>query len=251
VIDVGDDREVSDMRLLHSGPEPPIIQHEAHEGRQRAHVVVVGGTGYVGRPLIEQLIARGHDVTALARSGSHARVPGGARIVDGSPLSTDDVVRAVVDGCTLVLLVGTPRPSPAKARQFREVDLVAAQAAADAATRFGRVGQLVYVSVAHPAPVMKAYIEVRSEGERLLSATGVPLTVLRPWYVLGPGHWWPYALVPVYAALEFLPATRDAARRLGLVTHQQMLNALVHAVEHPATAGTRIVEVPEIRASVV
>ena len=178
-------------------------------------------------------------------------MPGGATIVEGSALSTGDVAASLSNGCTLVLLVGTPRPSPAKARQFREVDLVAARAAAEAATRTGHVAHIIYVSVAHPAPVMKAYIEVRSEGERVLGATGIPLTVLRPWYVLGPGHWWPYALVPVYAALERVPSTRDAARRLGLVTHQQMLNALVHAVEHPATAGTRIVEVPEIRASVV
>jgi uncharacterized protein YbjT (DUF2867 family) len=157
------------------------------------------------------------------------------------------VVRALSDGCTLVLLVGTPHPSPAKAKQFREVDLVAAQAAAEAVTRFGRVGHIVYVSVAHPAPVMKAYIEVRSEGERLLGATGVPLTVLRPWYVLGPAHWWPYALVPVYSLLERLPSTRDSARRLGLVTHEQMLAALVHAVAHPTARGVRVIQVPEIR----
>jgi uncharacterized protein YbjT (DUF2867 family) len=103
------------------------------------------------------------------------------------------------------------------------------------------------VSVAHPAPVMKAYIEVRSEGERLLGQTGTPLTVLRPWYVLGPGHWWPYVLVPVYSLLERVPATRDSARRLGLVTHRQMVAALVHAIEQPNSSGVRVVEVPGIR----
>jgi uncharacterized protein YbjT (DUF2867 family) len=147
----------------------------------------------------------------------------------------------------LVLLVGTPHPSPAKAKEFREVDLVAAQAAAEAARRFARLAHIVYVSVAHPAPVMKAYIEARSEGERLLGATGVPLTVLRPWYVLGPGHWWPYALVPVYALLERVPSTRDSARRLGLVTHHQMLNALMRAIDGPVASGVRVVGVPEIR----
>jgi uncharacterized protein YbjT (DUF2867 family) len=72
-------------------------------------------------------------------------------------------------------------------------------------------------------------------------------TVLRPWYVLGPGHRWPAALVPLYWVLERLPATRAGARRLGLVTLEQMLRALVAAVEHPPPA-TRVVEVPEIRA---
>jgi hypothetical protein len=65
---------------------------------------------------------------------------------------------------------------------------------------------------------------------------------------LGPGHRWPYFLLPVYKLMELIPQTRDGANRLGLVTLGQMLNALLHATETPA-AGVRIVEVPEIRAA--
>jgi hypothetical protein len=39
----------------------------------------------------------------------------------------------------------------------------------------------------------------------------------------------------------------EGAQRLGLVTLEQMIAALVHAVENPAT-GTRVVAVPQIRA---
>jgi uncharacterized protein YbjT (DUF2867 family) len=212
-------------------------------------IVVTGGTGYVGRPLSEQLLSRGHAVTALVRPASRSRVPPNATIVEGSALSPDDVARALSPDCTLVLLVGTPHPSPAKAKQFRDVDLASARAAADAATRHRGIAHIVYVSVAHPAPVMQAFIDSRVEGERLLEATGVPLTILRPWYVLGRGHWWPYALVPVYSLLERLPSTRDSARRLGLVTHRQMVTALVNAIQFP-TSSLRVIEVPEIRAGV-
>jgi hypothetical protein len=66
--------------------------------------------------------------------------------------------------------------------------------------------------------------------------------------VLGPGHRWPYLLLPGYWLAEHLPATRESARRLGLVTLAQMLAALVFAVEHPAT-GIRVVDVPGIRAA--
>ena len=106
---------------------------------------------------------------------------------------------------------------------------------------------LVYVSVAHPAPVMKAYIAVREQGERLVRETGIPATILRPWYVLGPGHWWPYALVPLYALLRAFPSTRDGAERLALVTHRQMVAALVHSVEDPPVNGVRVVPASEIR----
>jgi uncharacterized protein YbjT (DUF2867 family) len=108
------------------------------------------------------------------------------------------------------------------------------------------VRHFVYVSVAHPAPIMRAYIEVRMECEGSLAASGMAHTILRPWYVLGPGHLWPHALRPLYALGELVPAWREGARRLGLVTHAQMIAALEWAVENPPTAA-RVMGVPEIR----
>jgi uncharacterized protein YbjT (DUF2867 family) len=93
---------------------------------------------------------------------------------------------------------------------------------------------------------MQAFIDVRREGEALLQASGIRATILRPWYVLGPGHWWPYMLVPVYFLLRRLRTTRGSADRLGLVTWRQMIAALVGAVESPPAGGVRVVSVPEI-----
>ena len=93
---------------------------------------------------------------------------------------------------------------------------------------------------------MKAYIEVRRQGETLLREKGLNATCLRPWYVLGPGHRWPYLLLPVYSVLGWIPATRAGAQRLGFVTLAQMARALAAAVDAPAQ-GFRIVEVPDIR----
>ena len=50
----------------------------------------------------------------------------------------------------------------------------------------------------------------------------------------------------LYWIAERVPASRDTARRLGLVTLAQMVAALVYAVEHPSES-TRVVEVPDIR----
>ncbi len=70
-----------------------------------------------------------------------------------------------------------------------------------------------------------------------------------PGTCLVPGHWWPVALGPLYWIAECLPSTRETARRLGLVTLEQMVAALVRAVEDPPAPGTvRVVDVPAIRA---
>lgn len=206
---------------------------------------MTGGTGYLGRPLLDELLERGHAVRALVRPGSEGKLPTGAVKALGNALDESTFASSISAGSTLVHLVGTPHPSPAKAAEFRRVDLVSIQASTRAAVT-SRAAHIIYVSVAHPAPIMDAYIAVRREGEALVSATGIPATILRPWYVLGPGHWWPYALVPVYAVLRQIPSTRDGALRLALVTHRAMVNALVHAVENPPSQGIRVLDASAI-----
>jgi len=209
-------------------------------------VFVTGATGYLGRPLIAALLARGDDVHALVRRGSESRLPAGARPIIGDALDESTFAGAIPAGATIVHLVGTPHPSPSRAAEFQRVDLGSIRATTTAARR-ARARHLVYVSVAHPAPVMRAYIAARTQGEALVRSTEIPSTILRPWYVLGPGHYWPYLLVPFYAVLRRVPATRDTAIRLGLVTRREMVAALVHAVANPPASGTRTIEVPEIR----
>ncbi|HEU4883401.1 MAG TPA: NAD(P)H-binding protein [Longimicrobium sp.] len=211
-------------------------------------VFVTGGTGYLGGRLIGLLLDRGHRVRALARPESIHRLPPGAGLALGDALDADSYAESVRTFDTVVHLVGTPRPNPSKARQFLEVDLASAREAVRAALDAG-VRHLVYVSVAHPAPVMRAYVDARMEAEEAVRACGIPATILRPWYVLGPGHRWPCLLLPAYAVAARLPSTRETARRLGLVTLRQMARALAAAVEDPPSVGARIVDVPMIRAA--
>jgi hypothetical protein len=103
-------------------------------------------------------------------------------------------LQLVLDCCRRPLQPATGRPA------FGTPITVSAWGGAD-------VRHIVYVNVAHPAPLMKAFIEVRKEGEALVKSTGIPATIVRPWYVLGPGHRWPYLLVPVYAVLGWMPLT--------------------------------------------
>lgn len=211
-------------------------------------ILVTGGTGYLGLALIPSLLARGHCVRALARPLSLAKVPAGAEAMPGDPLNGDDVTSALAGIDTIVHLVGVPKPSPGKAPQFRTVDLASIHTLAEAIALRGERPHVVYVSVAQPAPVMRAYVAVRAEAESVLRALGVPATFLRPWYVLGPGHRWPCVLVPLYGILHRLPPTRATAGRLGLVTRAQMIAALVSATEDPPP-GTRIIDVPTIKAA--
>jgi uncharacterized protein YbjT (DUF2867 family) len=208
-------------------------------------IFVTGGTGYIGSRLIPALIARGHKVKALVRTGSETELPDFAECVVGDALRMDSYQEHVRRADTFVHLIGVSHPSPAKAKQFREIDLVSIEVAVKAARAVG-LRHFVYLSVAQPAPVMKAFIDVRQAGEEMIRASGIPATFVRPWYVLGPGHRWPCVLLPFYWIAERLPPTRESAQRLGFVTISQIVNALVWAVENPPNE-TRIVDVPRIR----
>jgi len=208
-------------------------------------VFITGGTGYVGSRLIPRLLARGHRVRALVRPQSQNRLPAGCEVVTGNALDASSYQDCIKPATTFIQLVGVAHPSPAKAAEFQSIDLVAGREAISAAVSAG-IEHFVYVSVAQPAPMMRAYIEVRSECERLLRESSLNATIVRPWYVLGPGHRWHYALIPAYWLLERFPSTREGARRLGLVTLEQMLQTLTCSVDSPCS-GIRVLGVPEIR----
>ena len=213
-------------------------------GVAKQRVFIAGATGYMGQRLAAQLARRGHIVSGLVRAGSERKLPAGCTPVIGNALDAATFRDKIGPVDTFVQLVGVTHPSPAKAKQFREIDLVSCEQSVIAAVA-NRVKHFVYVSVAHPAPVMHAYIEVRSKCEDTIRASGLNATILRPWYVLGPGHYWPYLLKPGYWLARQIPSMRESAMRLGLVSLEQMLAALVQSVETPVT-GIRIVEVPEI-----
>lgn len=210
-------------------------------------ILITGGTGYIGTHLIPKLLARGHHVRVLTRAESSGRVPSGASAVIGDALDARSVESALRQGDTVIHLVGTPNPNPSKAEQFEKIDLASVRATVAAAKRV-EIVHLVYVSVAQPAPVMRAFLWVRTLGETMIREAGLTATIVRPWYVLGPAHRWPVLIKPLYKLAEIFPATRETAERLGLVTIEQMVNALVRAVENPPLAGRqRIVGVPEIK----
>lgn len=214
-------------------------------------IMITGGTGYMGRELVPRLLARGHRVRVLARAPSAGRVPPGAQAITGDALDADTVAGALRANDTLVHLVGTPHPNPSKAVEFQRVDLPSIRASVAAARRVGSA-HLVYVSVGQPAPVMRAFIAVRAQGEAMIREAGLTATILRPWYVLGPGHRWATALVPFYKLAELWPATRESAQRLGLVTITQMVKALVAVIEHPPPPGQiLVIDVPAIKRAAI
>jgi uncharacterized protein YbjT (DUF2867 family) len=199
-------------------------------------IFLTGGTGYIGSRLTQLLL----------RPGSESKVPPGAMVAVGNPFDPESLRPHIPAGSVVVQLLGVPHPSPRKRDQFYKIDLESVKASAAAAKR-ADAGHFVYVSVAQePTNIMREYQQVRALGEQMILDTQLPHTFIRPWYVVGPGHWWPLLLWPLYKILELLPATRHKARALGLVSLRQMLGALLAAIEEPERMP-EVLGVAEIR----
>lgn len=233
---------ISDIRLLLKIKSLP-------KSADFRRVFIAGGTGYIGSALLPILLERGHRVRVLVRPSSKAQLPAECEVVSGNPLDANSYRQLIRPADTFLHLVGVPHPSRAKTSEFRTIDLASTREAVSACSELG-VQHFIYLSVAHPAPlgIMKNYIAVRAECEMMIEERRLNSTILRPWYVLGAGRRWPYLLLPFYKVCEWLPFTQAAALRLGLVTLDELILALVDAVESPVQ-GTRILEVPEIRSA--
>jgi nucleoside-diphosphate-sugar epimerase len=209
------------------------------------NVFLTGGTGFVGRHLIPLLARRGHHIKAVVRQASAEKLSKDAEAVIGDGTRAESYSRSMGNCDTFVHLVGVSHPSPAKAAEFRSIDLESTRQAVNAAVRTG-IKNFVYISVAQPAPVMKAYIAARKEAEDIITHSGLNASILRPFYILGPGRRWPLLLKPFFALAEILPPTRAGAQRLSFLSIQQVCAALISSIENPP-ADVRIWSAIEIK----
>ena len=129
-------------------------------GRMK-QVIIAGGTGYVGLPLVKKLCQQGYRVSAIARPVSVSKLPAGCNVITGDVLDSRSYQDQIPSGSALVHMVGASHPAPWKGAAFQSIDLVSLEQSV-AAAKQAAVRHFVFVSVAHPAPVMKSYFEVRS-----------------------------------------------------------------------------------------
>jgi uncharacterized protein YbjT (DUF2867 family) len=210
-------------------------------------VFITGGTGYMGRRLIALLLEKNYAVKALVRDGSENKLPKGCSYVIGNPFNASTFSNDIPRDATFVQLLGVSHPKPSKKEQFRTIDLASAKASAGAAKQAG-VRHFVYVSVAQtPTTIMKDYQQCRAEGETAIHSTQIPATFIRPWYVVGPGHYWPLLFQPLFTILEWIPSTSQKAKALRLVTLKQMQRTLLYAIENMPATGVSIIEIDSIR----
>ncbi|SEH02851.1 Uncharacterized conserved protein YbjT, contains NAD(P)-binding and DUF2867 domains [Nonomuraea solani] len=135
-------------------------------------VLVTGGSGRLGRVLLEQLAEAGHDVRATSRT---ARASGDGVRWLVADLTTGQGPAEAVRGAEVVVHLAT---APYKGRYTRAVELDGTSALL-AAAREAVVRHFVYVSIVGVDRVAWGYFRTKVHAERLVREGGVPWTIVR------------------------------------------------------------------------
>jgi uncharacterized protein YbjT (DUF2867 family) len=186
-------------------------------------VLVVGATGSIGRLVVDEVLRRGHSVRALIRDAGHARdLPTQAECVVGDLTQPATLVAAVKGIDAIVFTHGSEGGGKAAAEQ---VDYGGVRNVLRAlGGRTVRIALMTAIGVTDRSGAFNRATQIhdwKRRGERLVRASGLPYTVVRPgWFDLQ---------APDQDRLVFLQGdTRHAGNPSdGVVARRQIAEVLV------------------------
>jgi uncharacterized protein YbjT (DUF2867 family) len=155
-------------------------------------IFLAGASGYVGERVLDDLLAAGHEVTALVHSERSreeiARADPNVKAVKGDVTSADDMLRAVPSGTQAVIyLPGLLRESPTHDRSsaskpitFRAVHVEGVRNVLAAAKAAGARRWVQMSALGARQNGATEYYRTKWEAEELVRASGLGWTILRP-----------------------------------------------------------------------
>jgi len=202
-------------------------------------VFVTGGTGFVGRSVIQALRAHGHVVRCLVRRGSESDLKGLEAIerVEGDVLARRPLADAM-SGCDAIIhLVGIIRERPASGVTFQRLHVEATEnvigAAADAGVR-----RLLHMSaLGTRVQARSRYHQTKWQAEEAVRASDLDWTILRPSIIYGPGDGFVSMLATLVRRLPVVPVIGSGAGRLQPVSVQVVAEGLARALDQGQSIG--------------
>lgn len=204
-------------------------------------VLVTGGTGFVGRQVVSELVQRGHEVRCLVRSGSEKKLPhpGAIQVVPGD-VTQPNTLPAAMQGCDAVVhLVGIIREFPARGITFQKMHLEATAHVVAAARKAG-IRRYVHMSAleAKPAPVI-GYHTTKRQAEEVVVTSGLTFTIFRPSIIYGPGDAFSNLFKRQIETLRLVPVIGNGHYLLQPVPVWQVAQGFALALETSTAANRR------------
>ncbi|MBW3551096.1 MAG: complex I NDUFA9 subunit family protein, partial [Proteobacteria bacterium] len=153
------------------------------------HVVVLGGSGFVGRHLVPRLLQAGHRVTVLTRQltvDKRAALSRQASVREGDVHDVGFLRSAFDDADAVINLVGILNERGDNGAGFERVFVGVAETMI-AAMHSAGVRRLLQMSALHAGVGQSHYLQSRGRAELAVRESGLDWTLLRPSVIAGPG----------------------------------------------------------------
>jgi NADH dehydrogenase len=196
-------------------------------------VFVTGGTGFVGRAVIQALRHEGHLVRCLVRRGSEADLHGFEAIerVEGDILDPPATLEADIAGCdTVIHLVGIIREHKTRAITFERLHHLGTLNVLDAAARAGARRYLHMSALGTRASARARYHQTKWAAEEAVRASGLAWTIFRPSVIYGRGDGLVSILAGMVRRLPVVPVIGDGRQRLQPVHVDHVASGFARAV---------------------
>ena len=202
-------------------------------------VFVSGGTGFVGREVVRQLLAADHEPVCLVRPGSEGKLPEGPSLEIRHGDVTDPAsLDGALQGCQAVIhLVGIIRESPEHSVTFSRLHR---QATANmvAAAEAQQVRRFVHMSsngVKENAAT--EYYRSKWQAEQLLRGSDLSWTIFRPSVIFGAEDDFCNRLAEMVRRLPVVPVLGDGRYRIAPVAVEDVAAGFVAALQTPSSVG--------------
>jgi len=176
-------------------------------------VLIVGGSGFVGRHVVNRLVEDGHKVVVPTRRQSNAneiKLLPTVSIVECDVNRPPDLQRLVERSTAVINLVGILNESGSNTFARAHVELPRKLVAACAAARMRR---FVHVSALNADPAgPSGYLRSKGEGEAAVSASGLDWTIFQPSVIFGREDDFLNRFAKLMRILPLLPLAGAAAR---------------------------------------
>jgi NADH dehydrogenase len=152
-------------------------------------IVVLGGSGFIGRALCTRLLREGHFVRLLSRNlAAHAErlLPPGLDLRQMDVYDPDELRAAFAGADAVVNLVGILNEAGDNGRGFRRAHVELTKLVI-AAMQLAGVRRLLQMSSLNAGRGSSHYLKTRGEAEAAVRASGLDWTLFEPSVVFGPG----------------------------------------------------------------
>ena len=202
------------------------------------HIVILGGTGFVGRHLVPRLHRDGHRITVLSRNRDTHRelsVLPGVRVVNAD-VHDPVALRARLEGAdAAVNLVGILNERGSDGSGFRKAHVELTRSLVESCIATG-VPRLLQMSALRAGEGASHYLKTRGEADRIVQASPLAWTIFRPSVIFGPGDGLFFRFASLLRVAPVLPLARAGAM-FQPVYVGDVAEAFARALVHPRTAG--------------